>query len=317
MREANNNAAWAISEYIDETPLAVTESLIREADPDGSLPEESLYAAFMAGFSGVPEDDQVISDYFRDSVKALHTADYKDNAYLRSIRFPEAASVHWRFTHYAYKPYEAFIRDDIDIDPYLREVPQVGYFRERFSYPAVEQDGREWMAVKPSEIATMAPALTKISGSVVTFGLGLGYFAFMASEKPEVSEVDVVERDPEVIDLFTRYILPQFPNRHKVQILKSDAFDFLQSRMLRKEYDYAFVDLWHDTSDGLELYVRAKSEESKLKASGVRTEFLYWVERSLLSAYRWTRFDEILNACCTEEEALTRLSDNALRKLLF
>ena len=316
LREANNTAAWAISEYIDGTPSAVTESLIREADPHGSLPEESLYAAFMAGFSGVPEDDQVISDYFRDSVKVLHAADYKNNAYMCAISFPEVSTAHWRLTHYAYKPYEAFIRDDIDIDPYLREVPQVGYFRERFHYPAVEQDGREWMAVKPSEIATMAPALTQISGRVVTFGLGLGYFAFMASEKPEVSEIDVVERDPEVIDLFTRYILPQFPNRHKVRIIRSDAFDFLRNRMLQKEYEYAFVDLWHDTSDGLELYLRAKSEESRLKASGADTEFLYWVEKSLLSAYRWTRFEEILNACSSEEEAFIRLSDSALRSSL-
>ncbi len=316
LREANNTAAWAISEYIDETPLAVTGPLIREADPDGGLPEEALYAAFMAGFSGVPEDDHIISDYFRDSVKSLQVSDYKCNAYLSAIHFPETASSHWRLTHYTYKPYEAFIRDDIDIDPYLREVPLVGYFRERFSYPAVEQDGREWMAVKPSEIATMTPALTRISGRVVTFGLGLGYFAFMASEKPEVTEIDVVERDPEVISLFTKYILPQFPNRHKVQIIKCDAFDFLRNRMSQKEYDYAFVDLWHDTSDGLELYLRAKSEEAKLKASGTEAEFLYWVEKSLLSAYRWTRFDEILDACGSEEEALTLLSDSALRRSL-
>ena len=316
MCEANNTAAWAISEYIDETPLAVTGPLIREADPDGSLPEEALYAAFMAGFSGVPEDDHIISDYFRDAVMALQSSDYKDNAYLRTICLPEAATDHWRFTHYAYKPYEAFIRDDIYVDPYLREVPRVGYFRERFSYPAVEQDGREWMAVKPSEIATMAPALTQISGRVITFGLGLGYFAFMASEKPEVTKIDVVERDPEVISLFTKYILPQFPNRHKVQIIKCDAFDFLRNRMSQKEYDYAFVDLWHDTSDGLELYLRAKSEEAKLKASGTETEFLYWVEKSLLSAYRWTRFDEILDACGSEEEALTLLSDSELRRSL-
>ena len=317
LREANNTAAWAIADYIEENPTAVTEALLREADPDGSLPEEALYAAFLATFSGISENDHLVMGYFNDAVKTLHPSDYENNAYLRTIRFPEVATEHWRFTHYAYKPYEAFIRDDIDISRFPRELPRVGYFRERFTYPAVEQDHREWMAVKPSEIATMQPALDIVSGKCVTFGLGLGYFTFMASEKPEVTSIDVVERDSEVIDLFSRHILPQFPNRHKVRIIRSDAFDFLRGEMAQNEYDCAFVDLWHDASDGLSLYIEAKREESVLASKGVRTKFLYWVEESLLSAYRWTKFDEIVNACDTEDEALFRLSDDALRSMLL
>lgn len=317
IREANNTAAWAMAEYIDETPAAITQALIQEADLDGQLPEEALFAAFMAGFSGVNEDDMVISGYFHDAVKKLDPSDYLDNPYLKTIRFPDTASRHWKFTHYTYRPYEAFIRDDIRVDEELREVPQVGYFRERFTYPAVEQDGREWMAVKPSEIATMQPALTQISGMVVTFGLGLGYFAFMAAEKPEVVSVDVVERDEEAIALFREHLLPQFPHRDKVRIIHMDAFSFMHNEMLGKEYDYAFVDLWHDTSDGLELYLRSRHEEALLKASGDRTTFLYWVEKSLLSAWRWNKFDEIVGTCHSAEEAGSRLSDNALRSMIM
>lgn len=150
VRDANNAAAWTIAEYIDETPTAITASLIHDADPDGELPEETLYAAFMAGFAGVPEDDRIIPDYLTEAVHRLDIADYIDNPYLKTIRFPDAATRHWRFTHYTYKPYEAFICNDIRMEPDLREIPQAGYFRERFRYPAVEQDGREWMAVKPS-----------------------------------------------------------------------------------------------------------------------------------------------------------------------
>lgn len=410
-REANNNAAWSMSEYINETPCAITDGLMKEADPEGELPEEILYAAFMAGFCGISEDDTTINEYFHDAVHCLETRKYRDNPYLKNIKFPDTATRHWKFTHYSYRPYEAFICKDIDIDKNLREVPQIGFFRERFAYPAVEQDGREWMAVKPSEIETMRAPIEEATGRVVTFGLGLGYFAYMVSEKPDVTSLDIVERSEEAIALFERHILPQFPNKEKIRIIRSDAFGFLNENMwqdARQEasgqckrsieegqcweettedqceivpeedqcwrnsnegpgkrstkegqrgeettedqcmknteegqclerqnragrstqrgtetanrekkqgrYDYAFIDLWHDTADGLEMYLKAKRIENKLHTAGLQTKFAYWVEKSLLSAYRWTVFEKTLAECTTEEEALARLSDDRLRR---
>lgn len=383
-REANNNAAWSMSEYINETPCAITERLMKEADPSGELPEEILYAAFMAGFCGIWEDDTTINEYFQDAVHCLETRKYRDNPYLKNIKFPDTATRHWKFTHYSYRPYEAFICNDIDIDKNLREVPQIGFFRERFAYPAVEQDGREWMAVKPSEIETMRAPIEEATGRVVTFGLGLGYFAYMVSEKPDVTSLDIVERSEEAIALFERHILPQFPNKEKIRIIRSDAFWFLNENMwqdarheasgqggeetpedqreigpeddqcwrnsnegqckrnteegqcwkrqnragrstqrgtetanrekMQGRYDYAFIDLWHDTADGLELYLKAKRIENKLHTAGSQTKFAYWVEKSLLSAYRWTVFEKTLAECTSEEEALDRLSDDRLRR---
>ena len=357
LREANNNAAWSMSEFINETPCAITERLMKEADPSGELPEEILYAAFMAGFCGISEDDTTINGYFQDAVHCLETRKYRDNPYLENIKFPDTATRHWKFTHYSYRPYEAFICNDIDIDKNLREVPQIGFFRERFAYPAVEQDGREWMAVKPSEIETMRAPIEEATGTVVTFGLGLGYFAYMVSEKPDVTSVDIVERSEEAIALFERHILPQFPNKEKIRIIRSDAFGFLNENMwqdarqeasgqckrsteegqcreeqnregrntyrgtetanrekMQGRYDYAFIDLWHDTADGLEMYLKAKRIENKLHTAGLQTKFAYWVEKSLLSAYRWTVFEKTLAECTTEEEALARLSDDRLRR---
>ena len=373
-----------MSEYINETPCAITERLMKEADPEEELPEELLYAAFMAGFCGIQEDDTTINGYFQDAVHRLETTKYIDNPYLKNIRFPDTATRHWKFTHYSYRPYEAFICNDIDIDKNLREVPQIGFFRERFAYPAVEQDGREWMAVKPSEIETMRAPIEEATGRVVTFGLGLGYFAYMVSEKPDVTSLDIVERSEEAIALFERHILPQFPNKEKIRIIRSDAFGFLNENMwqdarheasgqcreettnvqceivpeedqcwrnsnegqcksskeegqcreeqnragrntqrgtetgkpekMQGRYDYAFIDLWHDTADGLEMYLKAKRIENKLHTAGLQTKFAYWVEKSLLSAYRWTVFEKTLAECTTEEEALARLSDDRLRR---
>lgn len=43
--------------------------------------------------------------------------------------------------------------------------------------------------------------------------------------------------------------------------MKSDAFDFMAGMAgdSQDAYDYAFMDLWHDTADGLELYLKAKN----------------------------------------------------------
>ncbi len=320
LRQANNDAAWAMSEYIDEMPCSISSALMSEMNPNGRFPEDAIVAALMAGFSGINEDDRNLVTYYNESVRKLDAADYLNNPYLRTIVFPEVASAHWKFTHYTYRPYEIFIRDDIRVENNLTEIPQTGYFDCRFTYPAVEQDGREWMAVKPSEIATMQPAVDSVYGDVVTFGLGLGYFTFMASQKPEVKSVTVVERDSEAIELFTRYILPQFPNKDKISLVQSDAFEYMEREMSGepsvRAFDFAFVDLWHDTSDGLEAYIRAKSIENRLILSGCRTEFLYWVERSLLSAFRWTVFEDVLASCRTLDEAYERLSDRAIRDMV-
>lgn len=318
LRKANNDVAWTMAEYIDETPCSISPSLISEVNPGGRFQEEAIVAALIAGFSGIDENDRLLNGYFNESVKKLDAEEYARNPYLQTIVFPDVSSAHWKFTHYTYKPYEIFIRDDIRVDRSLQEIPQLGYFNCRFTYPAVEQDGREWMAVKPSEIATMQPVIDLVCGNVVTFGLGLGYFTFMTSQKPEVESITVVERDEEAISLFKTYILPQFPNKDKVRIVQSDAFEYMEVRMSNpsdSDFDFAFVDLWHDTSDGLEAYLRARKIESGLKESGYRTEFYYWVEKSLLSAYRWNMFESVLDTCSTIEEAYDRLSDQSLKNL--
>lgn len=309
IKEENNYVATALSDYINYSPCAISPSLIKEADPDKNLPRESLYAALLAGLCNFREEDYESTYYLRKGIKRLDTSTFKDNTYYKSINFPEKTLGGWKLTHSAYKPYEAFVRDDLLFEQGIREIPQIGFFEERFTFPSVQQNGREWMAIKPSEVLSMQPSLDQVSGRVVTFGLGLGYFPFMASMKPSVTDITIVEIAPTAIALFERFILPQFPHKDKIHIVNADAFEYMEHNMPSQNFDYAFVDLWHDNSDGLELFLRA----TKLEKYSKQTKFLYWIEKFLLSAFRWKEYDHILAESSNYEEAVRNLGEEGLK----
>lgn len=287
IRKLNHRIGWLIADYLNETPGAVTSSLMAELLPPGTdaATEEHIYAALLSGFLGLDpdaseEDNILVRDYLLPGLRRLDAAHYRDNPYFRDIRIEERSLGAWQLTHQTYQPYELFLRDDLILTGDLRQIPAIGYFPEAFSYPSVLQDGREWMSIKPSEIESSQPAVDGAFGRVVTFGLGLGYFAFMASRKPDVTSVTVVERDPSVIELFRECILPQFTEKDKITVIQSDAFDYLEQGMKSLKPDFVFVDIWHDIADGTRLYVRAKQFEAHFP----RTRFVYWIERSLRCA---------------------------------
>ncbi|MCQ2147635.1 MAG: hypothetical protein MJZ16_08975 [Bacteroidales bacterium] len=314
LRQMNNRFAWIIADWVNDSSDSISEEVIRMADPERELPDEVLYQAIMLSSLNLNKEieDYIYDYYLRESVRKLDILEYLSNPYLNTIKFPKVTLGEWEFTYLKYKPYEAFLRGDIILKEDLREIPTVGFFDKEYRYPAVLQKGREWMAVKPSEIESMKEPLSIVSGKIVTFGLGLGYFTFMASMKENVESITVVERDLDVIRLFEKHILPQFPDKGKIRIVRSDAFAYMDKTMPEEKFDYAFVDLWHDTSDGLSLYLRTKRRESLSPC----TKFLYWVEESLLSSYRWTVFENVLKEEFSPDAIKKALSDEGLKKRL-
>ena len=108
--------------------------------------------------------------------------------------------------------------------------------------------------------------------------LVLGYYAYMVSEKENVETVTVVDTNEDVIRLFKKYILPQFKNAHKIKIIAADAFEYAQKHMIPGKYDFVFTDLWHDVSDGIDMYLKMKEYEKQSPDS----IFSYWIEKSIL-----------------------------------
>lgn len=308
IRQQNNDFAWLVSDFLNNCPDAITPKLIKEVNADGFIPDEMLCKSLLIGFFDLQpeskENDKIlVNKYLYKSLKKLNPIEYYHNPYFQNIHIPEVPFQNWKLTHTTYKPYELFVCNDIILTKDFREIPQLGFFTEPFTFPAVHENGREWMAIKPNEIETMRMAISKASGNVITFGLGLGYFAYMVSLKDDVQSITIVERDKNVISLFETFILPQFEHPEKITIICSDAFLYMEQQMPKVSFDYAFVDLWHDTQDGLPLYLQSK----KMEIKNPRTTFLYWVEESLRSAYRWNHFDAIIRESKTYEEVCKKL----------
>ena len=201
----------------------------------------------------------------------------KDPYYSAMVLEQEKKLEDWELRVDVLSPFSAFVCNDPLILPDGRIIPQIGFFDKEFRYLSVLQKGREWMTMMPNEIVTQRLPIKKAKGKVATYGLGLGYFAFMCARKDNVKSVTIVEKDQNVIKLFKELLLPQFENPEKINIVCYDAFDFAENQAPRLKFDYIFADIWHDPSDGVSAYKRFKELEHLCP----ETQFDYWIEDTI------------------------------------
>ncbi len=295
--EENLRAMELFSRLLSQDGPLFTAGEVDAFARDCAFPLEEAYFYLIASACGLemdrnPEHRSFAARYLSLALQLRRADAYRQNPYYARVRFPEVRKNQWEMAHLAYAPFQIFPCGDTVLLPDGREIPPLGYFSERFSYPAVLENGREWMTVTPNEIETMRGPAERAFGHAAVFGLGLGYYAYLVSQKPGVSAVTVIERDGDAIALFQEQLLPQFPNREKIRIVQSDAFDYLEVPFASAGHDFAFVDLWHDVSDGLPMYLRLRKMEGRFPG----IPFQYWIEQSMLVFLRSLFVDDCLAA---------------------
>ena len=115
--------------------------------------------------------------------------------------------------------------------------------------------------------------------------------------------------------LFQEELLPQFPNGEKITVVQDDAFTFAEKRLPDFGADFVFVDLWHDTADGAEMYLRMKKFERRTGAP-----FAYWIEPSIVALIRGLAHDDAETGRAWAERLLksgARVEDAASDWLTF
>lgn len=225
----------------------------------------------------------------------LDINEFINNPYNKNIKLDNIIDGEYKFELLSYDPYEGFLYKDISNLSNHIEQTSIGYFDEEYKYIALSSNDDIWMLITPHEINTMKDAVNKAYGNVITFGLGLGYFAYMCSIKDNVKSVTIIEKDKNIIELFNKHILPQFKHKDKIIIIESDAIEYLKRKSF--DYDYAFVDLWRDIDDGLPLYVLT----NKLALRHPKTTFDYWIEDSMIAVLKRCLINIIYNNIYNEE----------------
>ena len=229
-----------------------------------------------------PCDSDFVKKNIRWDTNLIDRNEYLHNPYIKVIRDISFKENGWELKQKELKAYSLF--------PYEEEYHfggnailkmSLGFFDQDYYYPTISLYNREWMSLNPFEIRTMQIPLQIVKGKVLTLGLGLGYFAYMAHLKGDVKEVHIVEMDLELIKAFEKHILPLFPYKEKIHIHKADAFYYIES-VKDKDYNFIFSDLWHDVSDGLPMYIKLKERFNSFKY----TRCHYWIESALVTYLR-------------------------------
>lgn len=275
----NERVLRILSEYLCFTPCAVNREMVSSLAQELEISADAAYLAALAAMLGLetdqPQDGAIYRQYLPHMVHRLDPAPYRQDAYMQRVRPVPAVMGSIDLGYEEVQPMELFVADDFRMDAEGRLLPQLGWFPEAFRFPAIREEGRVWMTVTPNEINTIRPAIDRCRGRVLTYGLGLGYFAFHALLKEEVTHVTVVERSEDVIHIFREHLLPFFPRQDALEIVCTDAFDYAARVMPHQGFDLVFTDLWHDVEDGLPLYRRMKALEC------LGPEFMYWIEPTL------------------------------------
>ncbi len=301
--ELNYKLTRLYAAYLEHCPELINENMIALLCENSEITEKDALIALVSEILGLDEsrsnDDKVlIRNYIRPSLRVLHAKKYTENPYYKNIKIKNIKDGKWEFKTESYPPYRAMISGDMILNSDFTEIPPLGFFNERFEFLAVLENENEWMTLTPVDIDTCDKAIDEAFGNVITFGLGLGYYAYMVSQKESVEKITVVERSPEIIELFKKHILPQFPNAQKVTIIEKDAFEYMEQLMPNEKYDYAFVDIWRDASDGAPIYEKMK----KLEYLSPNTQFSYWIENFLISRLRAERYKDVCCAIDTKDE---------------
>lgn len=181
----------------------------------------------------------------------LSCADYLASPFQKTITLDHIKDDVFTFRKEKISAHYLFNYDSVQFDPNreLKDNLILKALDQDYEALTLRQNNEVWMMDAPSEAQTINPCAHKAKGRVLTFGLGIGYFPFMALQNPNVEAVTIIEQSSEVIRMFKQHILPQFEKAEAIKIIQGDAYDYFNKTTL-KDYDYVFVDIYQSSTDG-------------------------------------------------------------------
>ncbi len=320
-KDENIFASEVILDYLRNHNRDLNKTFLRKNKEKALYIDEKavrdVFARFIAGMAGFRSPSEMKRHGFGYRLNEVDAPSFLSNPYYQNVKFKNVKHGRWELKYLSYQPFEVFAFNDLLVDETsFQETTRLGYFIDEFPFPVVSDDEGVWMSVTPHEVETMRKASEDVNGNVLVLGLGLGYFPYLIAQKKEVNKITIIETDEEAISLFNKYLLPQFPNKEKIQIIHADAFNYVQENLSNGNFTYCFVDLWRSVDDGLPLFINMKKYE-KLASD---TKFIYWIEQSLLAMIRRyviTLFQESLEGLSAKDYQKAKTEEDKIFNQLY
>lgn len=99
-----------------------------------------------------------------------------------------------------------------------------------------------WMSSMPQEIEQHHRQLAGMKGRVLVGGLGLGLAVAILEGVEAITEIVVVEKNSELLQLVGKFI-----PKDKTKLLHFDLYEYLKRD--RETFDFAFYDIWQSTGE--------------------------------------------------------------------
>lgn len=178
---------------------------------------ETAIEALVKSLQDFDDDASVKLEY--DLIKLtniLKADEFNQNPYISNIKIEDITTSTHELVKFALPPLTLFPCDVSVASFGHRALPQIGFFEEKIEIPRLEKiNSNNFKQVTPKEINATQKHIDAAHGKVLNIGLGMGYFAYMASLKDNVEKIIIVEQDNELIELFKEHIFPQFSHREK------------------------------------------------------------------------------------------------------
>lgn len=219
-------------------------------------------------------------NFLKGAIESFPVERLRNNDYYRNIKMPNVSKNGYTLSDDNIFPrmqIHMFDEPTYDVDK-MQLKPKLFTCNCDINCPMILENEPDmvWMSVEPLEINSFDEIIKEAKGNVLLLGLGLGYAAYMISQKEDVQSVTVVELDKNVIDLFNSYLLCQFPNKDKIKIVNADGIEYLRNNDLN-QFDYVNLDIWMNVEDMLPTYLKALP----IDYSYPNVKFSYWCEKSL------------------------------------
>jgi hypothetical protein len=286
-RDENFEVSQLWNNFLTDNFDALNKKAIHDLMDKEGLDERSAVEEAFFNYLQLDSSDPIIEKMKEDTnfgvIEPLEEKAFLDQPF-NHIPVKKVVLGPYQLTYNYFEPYELFNDENTIADEKnnFAEKTHVSYFRTKVPYLMLMQKSEVWMSITPHEVHTMKEDIKNATGKVLTLGLGLGYYADEVSNKDDVTSVTIIEKDSKVIQLFEKNILPYFPHKEKIHIVKQDAFLYFERELRNEAYDYIFVDIYHTPEDALGMYLRFKSDEKKYNYKPAH----YWIEESILCLLR-------------------------------